>query len=227
METIEDRFLGVIQASYDMYLAHGPRSTEKIKVLHGWVQDELKNELSSEYIFQGQTRYDTREAEVEGMYYNKRVDVLVSRDERELGVVSIKFITSNYRQNSINYFEQQIGETANLRRRNIVYGNLLCITDPIPYFKRDGSIGRTEHLTNRDIQRYVRLRSDHIHIHSPDVMALGIVDLDITNRRITGLTDLDKLEIEENTRRSLDNELSICSFFERMAAHIALKYDSP
>lgn len=95
------------------------------------MQDELRRELGDAYALTGQSPVSASEASVEGMYYGKNVDVLVSRDGQELGVVSVKFVITNYWQNSVNYFEQQVGETANLRRRNIVYGNLFCVTDPI------------------------------------------------------------------------------------------------
>lgn len=49
------------------------------------------------------------------MYYGKNVDILVSRDGKELSVISIKYVISNYWQNAVNYFEQQVGETANFK----------------------------------------------------------------------------------------------------------------
>lgn len=165
------RFLAAMQQSYRMVQQHGTRSNQKTRVLHGWVQDELGRELGSHYTFTGQSPTSRHEANVGGMYYGKDVDVLIARDEQELGVVSIKFVISNYWQNSINYFEQQIGETANLRRRNIVYGNLFCVTHPIPYKNRDGEIIKREAIREHDIQRYARLRGDHEHIHAPDEMA--------------------------------------------------------
>ena len=138
--TLEQRFLQAIQLSCQKVIEYGVRSSEKTKVLHGWVQDELKRELGDEFVFTGQTPDSVKkdEANVAGMYYGKDVDVLIARDGQELGVVSIKFVISNYWQNSINYFEQQVGETANLRRKNIVYGNLFCVTNPIPYKRRSG-----------------------------------------------------------------------------------------
>lgn len=105
--TLEQRFLQAIQLSYQKVIEYGVRSSEKTKVLHGWVQDELKRELGDEFVFTGQTPDSVKkdEANVAGMYYGKDVDVLVARDGQELGVVSIKFVISNYWQNSINYFE--------------------------------------------------------------------------------------------------------------------------
>lgn len=210
-----------------MVLQHGVHSKQKTKVLHGWVQDELMLELGDDYDFVGQSRESAREAEVPGMYYDKKVDILVSRDEQNLGVISVKFVISNYQQNSINYFEQQVGETANLRRGNIVYGNLFCITNPIRYKKRSGEIGRLERIRDHNIQRYLRLRADYEHIHAPDEMAIGIVDLDDNADNVIGLTDPATLAISDDSRAALSNQLSVELFFRRMALRIELRHISP
>ena len=98
--------------------------------------------------------------------------MLVRRDGEDLAVVSVEFVMSNYRQNAINYFEGQLGETANLRRQNLVYGNLFFVTNPIPYNRRDLARARVERILDRDIHRYNRLRLDHRHAHAPDEMAV-------------------------------------------------------
>ena len=225
--TVSQRFLATMQESYLKVIEYGVRSNEKTKVLHGWVQDELRRELGSDYTYTGQSGTSRQEASVAGMYYDKKVDILISRDGQELGVVDVKFVISNYWQNSINYIEQQIGETANLRRRNIVYGNLFCVTNPIPYKNRDGEITRLETIREHDIQRYVRLRADHEHIHAPDEMAIGIVDIDTDRDAIIGITDPATLDISESSRSALGNELDIALFFARMARRIQLRYLSP
>lgn len=226
-DTVGQRFLAAMQESYRMVLQHGVRSNEKTKVLHGWVQDELRLELGGDYSFVGQSRVNAREAAVSGMYYDKNVDVLVSRNNQDLGIISIKFVISNYWQNSINYFEQQVGETANLRRRNIVYGNLFCVTNPIPYKNRSGGIVRLERIRDHDIQRYSRLRADYEHIHAPDEMAIGIVDLDDDANSVTGLTNPATLDITVASQDALSNQLSVELFFRRMALRIQLRYISP
>lgn len=227
--TLEQRFLQAIQLSYQKVIEYGVRSSEKTKVLHGWVQDELKRELGDEFVFTGQTPDSVKkdEANVAGMYYGKDVDVLVARDGQELGVVSIKFVISNYWQNSINYFEQQVGETANLRRKNIVYGNLFCVTNPIPYKRRSGEVSRMERLRDHDVQRYAKLRADHEHIHAPDEMAIGIVDLDVERSEISGIADLSDLELSASSRAALQNELTLVRFFPRMARRIEIRHLSP
>lgn len=221
------RFLAAMQESYRMVQQYGVRSNQKTRVLHGWVQEELGRELGNDYAFTGQSPDNTLEANVGGMYYDKNVDVLIARNGQELGVISIKFVISNYWQNSINYFEQQVGETANLRRRNIVYGNLFCVTNPIPYKNRAGDITRLETIREHDIQRYARLRADHEHIHAPDEMAIGMVDLDTDADAITRITDPAIMNISDDSRTALANELNVDAFFTRMARRIELRYLSP
>ena len=226
-DSVEQRFLAAMQESYRMVVRHGTRSTAKTRVLHGWVQDELRRELGDEYDFTGQSPDSAQEAGVAGMYYDKNVDVLIARDGEELGVVSVKFVISNYWQNSVNYLEQQIGETANLRRRNIVYGNLFCVTNPIPYKNRAGDIVRLESIRDHDIQRYARLRADHEHIHAPQEMAIGVVSLDTAANAITGIASPAEMGISESGCAALDNALSVRRFFPRMARRIELRHLSP
>ena len=224
---IHDRFLRAMQGSYEKVLEHGVRSNEKTKVLHGWVQEELGRELGRDYTFTGQSPTSRSEAKVAGMYYGKRVDVLVSRGNQQLGVVSVKFVISNYWQNSVNYLEQQIGETANLRRRNVVYGNLFCVTNPIPYLNQAGEIMRLENLREHDVQRYIDLRGDHEHLHAPQEMAIGIVELDVDGKEITGITDPADLDLTDASREALANALNIEHFFTRMARRIEVRYATP
>lgn len=147
------------------------------------MQDELRRSLRDpgKYTITGQTAEARSEKRVEGRYYGKRVDVSVESGDRILAVVSVKFILSSYRKNAIHYLEQQIGETANLRRQNIVYGNLFFLTNPIP------SGTKEERLTPKDIARYLKLRQDHEHLHSPinspDEMAIGLVEWTPSNVR--------------------------------------------
>ena len=225
--TVSQRFLAAMRESYRKVLEHGVRSNEKTKTLNGWVQDELRRELGDAYSYTSQSPFSAQEASVAGMYYDKKVDVLVARDGQDLGVVDVRFVISNYWQNAINYIEQQIGETANLRRRNIVYGNLFCVTNPIPYKNRAGAITRRESIREQDIQRYARLRADHEHIHAPDEMAVGIVDLDTDRDAITGITDWANLDISDHSRAVLGDELAVASFFTRMARRIELRHLTP
>jgi hypothetical protein len=72
------------------------------------------------YAFMGE---DTKEATVQGKYYPKDIDIAVMKDDKAIFCLSIKFITSNYKQNANNYFENIMGETANIQANQIPYVN--------------------------------------------------------------------------------------------------------
>ena len=86
---------------------------------------------------------------------------------------------------------------------------------------------RRENIRDLDIQRYARLRADHEHIHAPDEMAIGIVDLDTDRDAITGITDWANLDISDHSRAVLGDELAVASFFNRMARRIELRHLTP
>lgn len=222
--SFDRRFLAAMRKAYREGI-RAPRSTAKLKILHAWVQNELRSALGAGYDLTGQSPTDSKEAEVSGMYYDKKVDVLVSRNAQPLGVVSVKFPLSSYGKNAINYLEQQIGETANLRRSNIVYGNLFFLTDPIPYV--DKGVTKYERFGENEIDRYNRLRSDHEHAHSPDEMAVGIVALDANRGKITGIRRPNQLGISQEYQDILTSQLDVELFFRKMALRIELRHLSP
>lgn len=222
------RFLDTIRRSYQRFVNSHPRSNEKIKVLHGWVVEEMERYLGTEYEIRGMTdRKDriNREESVEGAYYNKKVDVAVSRNGETLGVISIKFVMNNYYQNKNNYFEQQLGETANLRSNNIAFGHIMVFTQPIPYLKKDKSIDRFDSINDEVINRYQQLAKEHQHPHVPDVQCIAVFLLDVEKKEIIRQCLRGDLpEITGESFEILDDQLSINRFFDIMTAQIESVY---
>lgn len=63
---------------------------------------------------------------VKGKYYDKDIDITVTKDNKPVMCIGIKFITSNYKQNTNNYFENMMGETANIQAlKNLPYFQLI------------------------------------------------------------------------------------------------------
>lgn len=243
------RFLEVMQEAYPLKRDQ-PRSNTGLKLLHGWVQEELNSRLSpsrlgpdlkNKLTISGLSEASSSEEQVKGAYYSKNVDIMISADDdnEPLGIVSVKFVISNYRQNSNNYFEQGMGETANLRRRNIVYGHLFCLTNPIPYKDRSGKVTKLEKLNEGDIRKYYKLRNDHEHLHAPHELALGIVDIDaennmntdgsidIGNTSVTSMTNPATLTENPELQTALATTLSLDHFFGAFALRIILRRLSP
>ena len=246
---LQSRFLKTIQEAYPLK-RDNPRSNAGLKLLHGWVQEELNSRLSPNQLgpdlknkltISGLSEASSTEEQVKGAYYSKNVDIMISADDDDepLGIVSVKFVISNYRQNSNNYFEQGMGETANLRRRNIVYGHLFCLTNPIPYKDKSGKVKKLEKLNEDDIRKYYKLRNDHEHLHAPHELALGIVDIDaenntdadgnvdIGNTSVTSISSPTALTENPELQTALATTLSLDHFFGAFALRIILRRLSP
>lgn len=225
---LEVRFLDAVRQSYANYLAHGARSTEKLRPLHQWVADEMKILLGEEYSIQSlRTEGESGEATVSGKYYDKMVDVAISKDDMLLGIISVKFITSNFKQNANNYFEHLMGETANLRRNNIVFGHFMVIPHILPYFNKDGTIKKHETIDAKHLMKYVRLAQDEDYPHRPDALGIVVISLPQTDPidaskielqnvvEISANQDVDEAD-DNAVKNALSDEFSITSFMHRM-----------
>ncbi len=103
-----------LSVSYQKYLEYGSRSTEKLKPIHKYVADTLKKICGETF----QLHYmdnNNKEMKVSGKYYDKNIDITVTKNEKPFICIGIKFVISNYKQNSNNYFENMMGETANIQ----------------------------------------------------------------------------------------------------------------
>lgn len=143
-----------IKASYIAYLKHGSRSNEKLKPIHSWLGKTYKNLLRSGY----DVYYlNGKEIKVEGRYYPKIVDICIQKNRKDVFVVSFKFVTSNYKQNVNNFFENLLGECANIQSKNMGFGHILVLRDKIPYFDNKGKIKRMESPKDKDLLKYIKL----------------------------------------------------------------------
>jgi hypothetical protein len=144
-----------INKSINNYLEFGSRSNKKLIPLHSYIA----NYIGSKTIYTINSLPD-KEKLVIGKYYNKKVDICINDNTKTLGVISVKFIMSNYLQNSNNYFESLIGEIINLKKVGLIQWFILIIFDDIPYFDKNGNTKYYEKFTNFD--RYKHLVDDNI-----------------------------------------------------------------
>ena len=184
-----------IKESYKKYLETSPQSNEKLKVLHGFVAKCLEKELDKyedeniKYSIKSLGYKEGREGEIEGRYYNKKVDIIIYKNSLPIAGIAVKFVTSNYSQNSNNYFENMLGETANIRSNKIPYFQIFLITDKIPYFDKYGKIKKYERLSVHNFEKYLELSEDKptLYYHIPNKTFIGIFTIDnfpiwITNK---------------------------------------------
>jgi predicted nucleic-acid-binding Zn-ribbon protein len=192
MVNLYEGFYNAVKGSYFNYLLYGDRSVEKLKPLHFWIGNTIKRFLSNEYDLYF---LNGKEVQTEGEYYTKIIDVGIVKKGIEVTVkrsgyrtvfyipkiemaISIKFITSNFKQNANNYFENLLGECANLRARGMKFGHFVVFRDKIPYFQRSKAIRNWEILEDEDIKKYIKLFQEREkYLHAPNFIGLEIVNI--------------------------------------------------
>ena len=183
--------LPIIKTSFQKYLTTNARSNEKLKILHAKIASDLQDLLGKEYIIKSLGFGEGKEYIIPGRYIEKVVDITISKIGGEIvGGIAVKFVMSNYAQNSNNYFENMLGETANIRCVNIPYFQILIIPEEIPYYEKDGTIKKTEIFSMHNVAKYIKLSEDNpnILLHTPDktllmVVALPKLDKEIVNNK--------------------------------------------
>ncbi|MDR0790615.1 MAG: hypothetical protein LBO06_07450 [Bacteroidales bacterium] len=133
----EREFIRAVKQSFEMYKIHGARSTAKLKPIHKYFADVLYSIWGKgfDYHYIG---VDSKEMTVSGKYYPKDIDITVTHKGIAVFCLGIKFVTSNYKQNSNNYFENMMGETANIQATgNLPYAQLIILRHKTPYYLKN------------------------------------------------------------------------------------------
>ena len=172
-------FLNVVGNSFKKFLETGSRSNEKLKILHGAIANDLKKRLGGSYSIQSLGIGNGKEMKIEGRYIDKAVDITILKKTKPIAGIGVKFVMQNYSHNSNNYFENMLGETANIRCANIPYFQIFIIPDKIPYYKNDGTFQKWEEFTEHNSAKYLTLSNDDIQtsIHTPTKTLLFVIHL--------------------------------------------------
>lgn len=171
-------FLGVLKEAFYKYLHTSSQSTEKLKILHGAIAKDLAGMLGDEYKVYSLGYEKGKERNMPGRYMNKRVDITIEKDGEFLAGIALKFIMSNYSQNSVNYFENMLGETANIRCSGKPYFQIIITPTIVPYFKNGGMISKYDTITEHNIEKYIKLSNDNTstYMHTPNKTLIYLVD---------------------------------------------------
>ncbi len=172
-------FLTCITRSFQKFLNTGSRSNQKLKILHGEIAEDLSNKLGKDYSVKSLGFQKGKEAKIEGRYINKQVDITILKDDIPIAGIAIKFVMQNYSQNANNYFEGMLGETVNIRCKDIPYFQILIIPDEIPYYKKDGVLKNWETFSINYAKKYQILATDiaETSIHTPSKTLLYVIKL--------------------------------------------------
>ncbi|HBV57905.1 MAG TPA: hypothetical protein DEB73_01400 [Candidatus Magasanikbacteria bacterium] len=171
------QFLQTVKKSFIKFLRTHSRSNKKLIVLHGAIADDIKNKLGREYGVKSLGLGSGKEGQLAGRYMEKIVDILISKNEKNIAGIGIKFVMNNYSQNSNNYFENMLGETANIRTNNKEYFQVLILPEEMPYYNKAGKITKWEKITSHNIDKYIALSRDNTerYLHTPIKTLLLII----------------------------------------------------
>ncbi len=224
MNNLQKNFLQALTKTFKAYNEFGARSNKKLTPIHSWISKTINDLLNGE--FDVNSLGNGGERTLDGKYYPKNLDITVSKKEKILSTVSFKFVTSNYKQNGNNYFENLLGETANIRRVNVGFAHLLVLRAYTPYYDKNkgnlrGEQTKIEVLNEHDLAKYIKLFIDQDFPHKPDVLGIVVIDVDKYNNCI--FADLNKLGLSEETQKILLGELSLEKFIDRFVALCRLK----
>ncbi len=165
------QFLEIIRESFKTYLGvDTSRSTAKLKTLHGHIARDLQELYGREYAILSQGYGTDKEGTIDGRYYPKNVDITVSKQGQPVAGYAVKFVMRNYSQNSNNYFENMLGETANIRSNNVPYFQIFIIFEKVPYYKNGGTFQKYDIITEHNLAKYFALSRDNpdAYYHTPD-----------------------------------------------------------
>ncbi len=180
------QFLQTVKESFIKFLRTHPRSNKKLIVLHSAIAKDIKNRLGREYGVKSLGVGNGKEGQLEGRYMEKTVDILISKDENDIAGIGVKFVMNNYSQNSINYFENMLGETANIRTNNKEYFQILILPEEMPYYDKAGKITKWEKITGHNIDKYIALSKDNTerYLHTPIKTLLFIIKFPVCDHNI-------------------------------------------
>ncbi len=179
---IKEKFRKSLEEGYKKYLAVHPRSSEKIAPMHKCISKIILDKLAEKkcnFSIKSMGVDDNKEYNFEGKYYSKNIDITILYKNKPISGLGFKFITSNYKQNSNNYFENMLGETANLKRSDFLYGQVLVFKHKIPYYSSDKkTFTKIEHINEKNISKYVKLYNDNVPFlyHKPDIIFLAFIE---------------------------------------------------
>lgn len=220
MQYNENQLLAVVQESFQAYKRYGARSTQKLRPVHKFIAEALSeiwgDGYGLHYLCDG-----NREFKVEGKYYPKDVDVAITKGGNPVFCLGIKFVTSNYKQNANNYFENMMGETANIQALgNLPYAQLIILRHKTPYYQKNETErpSKIEVINDKDISKYLKLMFDTPQAHRPNHLGIMLVDINEENGLVTA-TDLDG-SFSPEISKCLKGKLSLSRFFHEIAEYM-------
>lgn len=202
-------FLLTLKKSFITCLSTSERSNAKLKILHGKISQDIFCCLNDKsYKIYSLGFGEGKEKKIRGRYVDKVVDITIEKSGKVIAGIAVKFVMSNYSQNSNNYFESMLGETANIRAEGIPYFQVFIIPDILPYYEKDGTISHWEHICEHHLTKYINLSNDDdfCYKHTPDKFLMFIIHIDSSNlKRLKTKSDFKNYFLNNDFSLSLSN----------------------
>lgn len=147
--------------------------------MHGAIAQDLLDKLGDGYNILSQGILNNKEGNIKGRYIDKKVDITITKNGNSIAGVGVKFVMQNYSQNSNNYFENMLGETANIRCNRCPYFQIFIILDKLPYYNKAKQINKWETFTAHNAAKYLTLSQDNIDtfFHTPNRTLIYIIHI--------------------------------------------------
>lgn len=202
-----EQFLEVIKKSFSAYLnIDSSRSTPKLKPLHGNIAEDLHNLFGKDFSIQSQGYGTGKEDKIQGRYYPKNVDITIRYKGEVVAGYAVKFIMRNYSQNSNNYFENMLGETANIRTSSVPYFQIFIAFDKTPYYKKGGELYKYDIITQHHLDKYFVLSKDDTDrfFHVPNKTLIVLLSLKEEDKHCTFLNSKQYADYYKNIINDTD-----------------------
>ena len=204
------QFLDKVLTSFKEFISSGTsHSTAKLKPLHGAIATDIAERLGKNYKVWSQGYAKGKEKQINGRYIDKWVDITIedTNTNKPIAGIGVKFVMQNYSQNSNNYFENMLGETANIRTANCPYFQIFIILDKLPYYKEGGKLKKWESFTDHNMSKYCKLSADNIDtfLHTPNKTLICVAHI---SPEIPATTSTKKEYMEFYTNRVCDLQIT-------------------
>ena len=227
MNQIENKFFEAINSSFKAYNKNGgARSNKKLIPIHKFLSESVLSKLGREYSIKSLGIGDGKEATFSGKYYDKDLDVAICKNDKIVATISFKFVTSNYKQNANNYFENLMGETANIRRCGVGFAHFLVLRGHTPYYSKNkgnlrGKQQKIEVINEKDLRKYIKLYNDMDFPHKPDLIGICLIDLE--GKNYLRPADINNFDFSTETKKLLHGDFALPKFLDKFVYLVKLK----
>lgn len=191
-----EEFRKSLEEGYLNYLLVHARSSTKIVPMHRCIAHILQKKLGENYSIKSMGVGDGREFNFKGAYYSKNLDITILKEGKPVSALGFKFVTSNYKQNSNNYFENMLGETANVKKNGLIYAQILVLKEQMPYFSTDKKqFTKVEKINELNLKKYFKLCTqigENLY-HKPDIMYIAFVKTGDEERMLQAIKNGEKI----------------------------------